>query len=113
MTKREFLQAVTEIEGVNEEIKAFAEKEIDSIDVRLEKAKAKRAEKKAADQPLYDKIGEILTDKPQIASEIAEVLGVSTQKTSALLRTLVGEGKVAKETVKVPKRGMVIGYKLA
>jgi predicted ArsR family transcriptional regulator len=46
------------------------------------------------------------------ASEISEILEISVQKASAVLRQAVSEGKVEVEDVKVKGKGTQKGYRL-
>ena len=110
MTKREFLIAIVDGE-INEDIKTFAEEELEKLDAANAKRREQSSKKRAENQPLLDKIyDEILGDEPKTASEVAEVIETSVQKASSLLRTLVDEGKAESTEIKVPKRGKCKGY---
>lgn len=110
MTKREFLTMVANGE-INEEIKAFAEEEINKLDATNAKRREQSSKKRAENQPLLDKIyNEILGDEPKTASEVAEIIETSVQKASSLLRTLEGEGKANSAEIKIPKKGKCKGY---
>ena len=110
MTKREFLNAIVNGE-INEDIKTFAEEELEKLDAANAKRREQSSKKRAENQPLLDKIyDEILGDEPKTASEVAEVIETSVQKASSLLRTLVDEGKAESTEIKVPKRGKCKGY---
>lgn len=113
MTKREFLEKVITLEGVSEEMVAFAENEIEQIDASNKKAAERRAAKRAEDQPLIDKIMDMVkqSEAAVTASEVGEVLEVSTQKASALLRRLVSDNVLAVEDIKKGSRA-VKGYTL-
>ena len=113
MTKREFLEKVITLEGVSEEMVAFAENEIEQIDVSNKKAAERRAAKRAEDQPLIDQIMDMVKqgEEAVTASEVGEVLEVSTQKASALLRRLVSDNVLAVEDIKKGNRA-VKGYTL-
>lgn len=94
MTQREFYTAVINGE-MNEEMVAFATESIEKLDAR----NAKRVEKTAnahADEKAQ--IFAVLTDTPQLASDIATAVGMSTAKVSGLLGRMdnitVGETKV-------------------
>lgn len=113
MTKREFMEAIVKFanEGaVGEEYGAFAKEEIEKLDAALEKRREKVSAKQAENAPLMDKIYEMLGDEPMTATVVGEMLEVSTQKASALLRKMVDEGRVAKTDVKIPKKGVQKGY---
>lgn len=110
MTKRDFLNAVMNGE-INDEIKAFAEEEIEKLDTANAKRREQSSKKRAENQPLLDKIyNEVLGEEPKTASEVAEVIQTSVQKASSLLRTLVDEGKAEAQEIKVPKKGKCKGY---
>ena len=110
MTKREFLNAIVNGE-INEDIKTFAEEELEKLDAANAKRREQSSKKRAENQPLLDKIyDEILGDEPKTASEVAEVIETSVQKASSLLRTLVDEDKAVSTEIKIPKRGKCKGY---
>lgn len=110
MTKREFLNAIVNGE-INEDIKTFAEEELEKLDAANAKRREQSSKKRAENQPLLDRIyNEILGDEPKTASEVAEVIETSVQKASSLLRTLVDEDKADSTEIKVPKRGKCKGY---
>jgi predicted HTH transcriptional regulator len=110
MTKRDFLSAVMNGE-INDEIKAFAEEEIEKLDTANAKRREKTSKKREENKPLLDQIyNEILGEEPKTASEVAEVIQTSVQKASSLLRTLVEDGKAEAQEIKVPKKGKCKGY---
>lgn len=109
MTKREFLEMVIE-ESANAEVKAFAEGEIVKMNERNAKRSASPSKKAIENEPIKAQIKSILTDEPHTASEIANTIGISTQKASALLRQIDG---LTVTEVKVKGKGKVKGYALA
>ena len=111
MTNREFFTAVINTENVAEDIKAYAEAAIAKMDATNEARKNKPSKAAIENAPLLEQIyNEVLTNEAQIASAVAEAIGVSVQKANSLLRTLVAEGKAEVEDIKVPKKGTVKGY---
>lgn len=113
MTRREFMEMVI-AETTNDEIKVFAEGEIEKMDKANARRSEKRAERKAENEPIKEKIFEVLNSEDvTLASEIAEKVEISTQKASALLRQMVEDGKVTSENVKVKGKGTKKGYKIA
>lgn len=103
MTKREFFEAVI-ANKMNDEIAEFAKAELQKMNDRNEK----RANTPTNTQMENEKIKEfILTkiDRPMLAAEVGELVGISTNKASALCRQLVDNGKMTVEEVKVPKKG--------
>ena len=78
-----------------DELVNFCERQIDAIDRKSEKAKARAAERIAA----------MLTDEPQTLSELAAAIGdedITTSKVSARCSKLIKEGRAAKTEVTVP-----------
>jgi predicted HTH transcriptional regulator len=113
MTYRDFYNAV--INGTtNDEVIAFAQSALDKMDATNEKRRNTPSKKALENQPLVDQIvSEVLTAEPKTASDIAGVLGISVQKASALLRTIVADGKATVTEVKVAKKGVQKAYALA
>jgi bacterioferritin (cytochrome b1) len=111
MTNREFFAAIVSNPSLSAEMHEHAEKEIARIDATNEKAAAKRAEKAAEDQPLLDALAAALTEEPQTASTLKDVIECSVQKTSSLLRKLVAADRAVAEDVVIPKKGKQKGYK--
>jgi len=111
MTNREFFNAVINTENVAEDVKAYAEAAIAKMDATNEARKNKPSKAAIENAPLLEQIyNEVLTGEAQIASAVAEAIGVSVQKANSLLRTLAAEGKAEATDVKVPKKGTVKGY---
>lgn len=113
MTKREFLNAVIETVA-NEELQNFAKAEIEKMDARNAKRAGTPSKKALENEPIKEKIIGFLYGKetPQIAREIAEELGFTTPKISALCGQLVKDDRLKVEDVKVKGRGKVKGYSL-
>ena len=116
MTKREFLTAIVGLgaEGtISSELGDFAEEEIAKLDEALAKRRAKVSAKAAENAPLMDKIYEDILKEDEVvtATVVGELMEVSTQKASALLRKLVDEERATAEDVKIPKKGTQKGYK--
>lgn len=101
---------------IKEELLAFIEKEIASIDAKAEKAKAKAAEKKANGDELRDIVQSLLTDELQTADAIlAQIDGedLTIAKIRARLTQLVNAGIAVKEDVKNSENKTQKAYKLA
>ena len=113
MTKREFFNAVIETVN-NTELQDFAKAEIEKMDARNAKRAGTPNKKKLENEPIKEKIVAFLygKDTPQIAKDIAEELGFTTPKISALCTQLVKEGKVTADDVKIKGKGKVKGYTL-
>lgn len=113
MTKREFMEAIIKAaneERIEAELGVFAEEEINKLDAALLKRKEKEVEKMAENAPLMDKIYDMLGDEPITATVVGEMLELSVQKASSLLRRMVDDGRAKKVDVKVPKKGVQKGY---
>ena len=108
MTKREFLEMVIAQVEV-EEMVEYAKSEIEKMDARNAKRAGEKSKKAKENEPIKAQIKSILTDEPHTASEIANTVGISTQKASALLRQIDG---LTVTEVKVKGKGKVKGYAL-
>lgn len=97
MTMKEFYTAILDIKGIDSEIAAIAQEQIEKIDTR----NAKEAEKKAAEiQPMLDAIATYLPTHPDSkASDVAiKTVGEEYKnKMVSLLGRLAREGKVARK----------------
>lgn len=110
MTNREFLNAIINGE-VTDEVVAMAKAEIEKLDARNEKRRTTMTKEQTANESVKAQIVEFIGDKKAVvASEIAQGVGVSTQKVSALCKQLVDEGKLTVADVKVKGKGSVKGY---
>ena len=112
MTKREFLEIVMGLE--HPEAAEFAAKELEKMDRALEKRRSKPTKAQIANAPIIEKIVSEILDEEEFttASEVSEILEISVQKASAVLRQAVSEGKVEVEDVKVKGKGTQKGYRL-
>ena len=109
MTNREFYTAV--INGtITEEMVVKAKEEIEKLDVRNAKRSERPSKTQIANEPIIKAIKDILTDEPMLASKIAELCDISTQKASALVKKVEGVQSV---DVKVKGKGTQKGYFLA
>ena len=99
MTQREFLNAVIECKTngtePTEEMVIHAQAELGKLDTRNAKKSEKTANAHAEEKA---QISAVLTEKPQLASDIATKVGMSVAKVSGLLGRMdgitVGETKV-------------------
>ena len=109
MTNREFYTAV--INGtITEDMVAKAHEEIAKLDERNAKRASKESAKQIANKPIIEAISRVLTDEPMLASKIAELCEISTQKASALVKKVEG---VQSTDIKVKGKGTQKGYFLA
>lgn len=109
MTRREFFEAVMAVEGIEVELHDFAANEIEKLNARNAKRSSTPSKRSLANEPIKEEIVKVLTHDAQSASEIAEKVGISTQKSSSLLRQIDG---LAVSELKVKGR-KVKGYALA
>ena len=110
MTRREMFEAIVS-GNITEDVIEMAKGEIVKLDERNAKRREKPSKTALANEPIKAQIVSVLThDEPKTASEIAEAVGISTQKASALLRQI---DELAVTEVKVKGKGKVKGYALA
>lgn len=109
MTKREFYVAIANGE-MNDEVKTAAAEYIAKMDEANEKRKNTLSKKQEENEAIKAEILEHLNSEAKTATTIGELLGISTQKASALLRLLVNDGKATATEVKIPKKGTQKGY---
>lgn len=111
MTNRDFLTAISNLENISEELKAEALARIEKIDATNEARKNKPSKKALENAPIMEQIvNEVLGTEAVTAGAVAEAVGISVQKASALLRALVAEGKATVTEVKIPKKGTQKAY---
>lgn len=105
MTKRDYYNEIITILGnENPELVEFCEKQIEQLDSKAEKAKARAAERKAEGDELRGTIEAILTDDYQTAEEITEQIDdeeVTKSKVVARLGQLVKQDLAQKEQIDV------------
>ena len=109
MTQREFFNAVI-AETQNAEIAEYAVAALQKMDARNAKRSATPSKTQIENEPLIAKIAEVLTSEPMIASEIAEKVGLSVNKVSALAKKVEG---VQITDVKVKGKGVRKAYSIA
>lgn len=113
MTEREFYNAVLETAGITDEMTEYATGAIAKLDATNAKKAEAVAAKRAANEPLLAAICDHLTKNgATTAPDIAEIIGVSTQKASALLRSLAAAERVTSEDVKGKGRSIVKQYSI-
>ena len=109
MTQRDFYNAVINA-NINEEMSSFATEAIAKLDERNAKRASKPSKTQIANEPIIKAISEVLTSEPMLASKIAELCEISTQKASALVKKV---DDVQSVDVKVKGKGTQKGYFLA
>ena len=111
MTQREFFTTIVESTTVTAEMEAFASHALANIDKANESRRERQSKKAQENEPLLAQIEtDILTVEPITASNVAAILGTSTQKATALLRALVAAGRAQVQDIKVTGKGMQKGY---
>jgi hypothetical protein len=120
ITKKDYYETLKEIvantktEGASELIN-FINKQINLIEAKSEKAKARNAEKKANGDELRDVVQAILTDEFQtIDAIVAQIEGeeITKAKVTARLTSLVNNGIAEKTDVKDDEGRKLKAYKL-
>lgn len=106
MTQRDFYNAVI-AETKNADLAKFAVEALEKLDARNAKRAERPSKVQIANEPIVKAIAEVLTSEPMRASEIAEALGISVQKASALVKKVDGVQSV---DVKVKGKGTQKGY---
>ena len=106
MTNREFYNAVI-ANAITEEVISHASDALVKLDERNAKRASKPSKTQIANEPIVKAISEVLTSEPMLASKIAELCEISTQKASALVKKVEG---VQSTDVKVKGKGTQKGY---
>ena len=109
MTQRDFYTAVINA-NLSEDMSTFASEAIAKLDARNAKRASTKSKTQIANEPIVEAISKVLTDEPMLASKIAELCEISTQKASALVKKVDGVQSV---DVKVKGKGTQKGYFLA
>ena len=109
MTKREFYNAIANGQ-ITDELMNFTTEQIARMDSANEKRKNTLSKKQEENEVVKTEILTRLDTEPKTATTIGELMGISTQKASALLRQLVNDGKATATEVKIPKKGTRKGY---
>ena len=113
MTTKEFLTAV-ENGNINDEVKGFATTLKLKIDERNAKRAAKPSKTAIANEPIKAAIVKALEGSDQshakTAPELGALVGITTQKASALAVQLVKADTIKSTTVKVKGKGELKAY---
>ena len=110
MTNREFYKAVISA-NISKEMSDFAQGEIDKLDAKNEKRKNTQTKAQKENEGIKSQIVEYLKENGAlVASVIAEKVGISTQKASALCKLLVEEKVITVADIKVKNKGTLKQY---
>jgi len=109
MTKRDFFNAIANGQ-LTDEFKEFAIAQIARMDSANEKRKNTLSKKQEENEAVKIEILTHLDTEPKTATTIGELMEISTQKASALLRQLVQDGKATATEVKITGKGKQKGY---
>ena len=109
MTKRDFFNAIANGQ-ITDELKEFATEQIARMDSANEKRKNTLSKKQEENEAVKAEIVKHLGTEPMTATTIGELMEISTQKASALLRQLVNDGKATATEVKITGKGKQKGY---
>ena len=112
MTKREFFEAVISA-NISEELTTEAQNYIAKLDSANEKRKGKTSKAAAENAIVRQTILEALTHEPILGTELAEEVGLSTNRVIGLMRQAVRDGSVTATKVKVTGKGERIAYALS
>lgn len=114
-----FIDHIEKIHGYNEsetkvanDLKQYGADMIEKIETRNAKRSSTPSKTAIENEPIKENIVNYLTEQngSRVASVIAEAIGISTQKASALCRQLVDSDRLTVEEVKVPKKGKQKAY---
>ena len=109
MTQRKLHVAIANGE-MNDEVKATAAEYIAKMDEANEKRKNTLSKKQEENEAIKAEIMGHLDTEAKTATTVGELMGISTQKASALLRQLVNDGKATATEVKITGKGKQKGY---
>lgn len=111
MTMRQYHEAVIAIPGAPADVVAKAKAEIAKLDATNAKRTEKAKEKSAENKPVKDAIYQyLLSNGTKTSPEIADGVGITTSKASAMCRQMVDDGQLTVSEVKVPKKGKLKAY---
>ena len=119
ITEREIYNSILSNTADHDVLVEFATRKLAQLDKRNASAVKRAATKRAAGAEITEGIYAVLTSVPQTRDQIATAYGsdLSVAKVGARLTTLVNEGRIQKEAIKVAgedgKMKKVMGYFIA
>ena len=114
MTNREFYTAIIANDNVAQDIKDFAQAEINKLDARNDKRKNTQTKTQKENEPIAQAILDALAENggTMLGVDLATAIGQTTQKTNGVAGNLVNEGKITKSKTKVKGKGELTQYTL-
>ena len=113
MTNREFYKAVIGA-NVSEELKEFAQGEINKLDAKNEKRKNTQTKAQKENEGIKATIVDFIKENgASISAVISEGIGQSKNKVSALCKLLCDDGVLVSTDFKIKNKGKVKQYALA
>lgn len=110
MTNREFFNAVI-ANQITEEVVAHATESLEKLDARNAKRSSQPSKRSKENEPIKAEIINHIGDGAT-AKTVGEVMGITTQKASALMRQMVEDGRLTATEEKVDKRKVKV-YRIA
>jgi hypothetical protein len=98
--------------NITDEVIAWAKGEIEKLDKKNAKRKTANGEIKADNKPIAEAILKALEGGSMVSANLAQVVGVSTQKVNGVAGEMVKLGMLDKFKVKVKNKGEVTAYAL-
>ena len=111
MTSREFYNAIVKA-NINADITAHATAEIAKLDKKNAKRKATEGQIKTENKPLAEAILSALAGGSMLSANLAQAVGVSTQKVNGVAGEMFKLGMIDKFKVKVKNKGEQTAYAL-
>ena len=112
MTNREFYNAIVKA-NINADLTAHAVAEIAKLDKKNAKRKAEEGTIKEENRPIADAILKVLANGSMLSANLAQAVGVTTQKVNGVAGEMVKLGMLDKFKVKVKNKGEQTAYALA
>ena len=112
MTNREFYNAIVKA-NINADLTAHATAEIAKLDKKNAKRKAEEGTIKTENRPIAEAILKALEGGSMLSANLAQAVGVTTQKVNGVAGEMVKLGMLDKFKVKVKNKGEQTAYALA
>ena len=111
MTNREFFNAIINA-NINADLTAHATAEIAKLDKKNAKRKATEGQIKEENKPLAEAILSALAGGSMLSANLAQAVGVTTQKVNGVAGEMAKLGMLDKFKVKVKNKGEQTAYAL-